>query len=343
MIWQAMTGKKCRRQLRVIELLQNECYSVSELANQTKVSAKTILRDLTELRQKKYVRRAKYWQIDWQHEPNYAKLYRKLLLSEPYFQLFRQYLWNLGPPNVNDSQLKKINQYLICWNLFTNFQTGGLIGKKSVIMHLQLRYLRDFYQFDEAELYKQMEPYCPAASDFLNPALFPDQKMVESFIKKFGLSAERAEYFFLDYTRYHYQFCADFYRSHQAHRTKLYQEIRKAMILVEQMIDWETELTKKIVETKLFELFLGIYQGLPLAVMDHSQTETTAENFYILSKKMKQRLPLLSNCRLDELANVLETIFSSSRQIVLALNPDLRSSLLIQERYQAFLSFTEGK
>lgn len=115
------------------------------------------------------------------------------------------------------------------------------------------------------------------------------------------------------------------------------------MILVEQMIDWETELTKKIVETKLFELFLGIYQGLPLAVMDHFQTETTAENFYILSKKMKQRLPLLSNCRLDELANVLETIFSSSRQIVLALNPDLRSSLLIQERYQAFLSFTEGK
>ncbi|MGX7205026.1 DeoR family transcriptional regulator [Enterococcus pingfangensis] len=343
MIWQAMTGKKCHRQLRLIELLQNECYSVSELADQTKVSAKTILRDLTELRQKNYVRRAKYWQINWQHEPNSAKLYRKLLLSDPCFQLFRQYLWNLGTLEANDSQLKKLNQSLIRWNLFTNLQSGGLIGKTAVIIHLQLRYLRDFYQFDEAELYKQLEAYCPPVSDLLNPALFPDRKMVENFIKKFGLSAERAEYFFLDYTRYHYQFCADFYRSHQVYRTGLYREIRKTLILIERMTDWETELTKKIVETKLFELFLGIYQGLPLAVMYPSQVETTAENFYILSKKMKQLMPLLSNCRLDELASALETIFSSSRQIVLALNPDLSSSLLIQERYQAFLSFTEGK
>lgn len=345
MIWQRITRKKCQRQLQLIELLQKECYCVSELAAKIKVSSKTILRDLRELQQKNYVIKKKLWQINWPQQQTYERLYRKIILSDPYFQLFQQYLWQCGSKNTNYSQVKKLNQLLLEWNLSVNLQTGSLMGEKAVIIHLQIRYLRDFYPCNEAEIYQQVQEYHRfSSSNFLEKELFPNTKRLETFIKKFELLDLVASYFFLDYTRYHYQICSTFYLDHQRYQTNLYQEVSQALTIVEQVVDWEIQLTKTIFRTKLFELFLGIYQGLPLTISYYPLKEMkVAEIFCLLSKKMKQRLPILRNCRVDELAVVMHTIFSASHWSVLALNPELKSSLLIQERYQAFLPFSEGK
>lgn len=344
MIWQFIAKKKCRRQLQLVELLQQKCYSVAELAKKTKVSTKTILRDLYELQKKDYVIKRRYWQLRECYEANYYAVQRKILLENQHFQLFQQYLWNRGP-RVNHSKIKELNHQLLRFNLSVNCQTGSLLGASALIFYLQLRYLRDFYQLEEAELYYQLDQKYPMNhSCIVKKELIPDERLLARFTQEFGLQGQLAGAFFLEYIGYHYQGCSEFYDSHQKHRTGLYQESKRAIALIEQAVSWETEVGKQVFTIKLFELFLGIRCCLPLAVLsEHGEQVEVGEFFLRLSRKLKRALPLLSNCRVDELAFALEMIFSASHHITLSLHPNLKSALVIQERFHPFFPCDIGK
>lgn len=345
MIWQIITRKKCRRHLYLIELLNQERYSIKELAKQTGVSQKTILRDLHDLQQKNYVKKEKLWEIDWRPEMSYARLYREILMADPNFQLFQQCLWSSGceSKEENYGKYKELNQRLIQLNLSVNRQTGRIEGETALIVHLQLRFIHDFYKFDEGEVYRQLAlHYRDSEPAVLKQDLFPDRRMLEKFRKTFNLEDRWIEFLFLDYLRYNYPICSDFFLSHQQHQTKIYHEINQVLSLVEEVTVWETEWTRKIFENKLFELFLGIYQGLPLKVFNSYWQEAQPSNdFLVLCKELKRMIPILSNCRLDELATSVKNILLASHHVALSLNPDLKTSLLIQERSEAFLPAQE--
>ncbi|MFC4770928.1 HTH domain-containing protein [Enterococcus hermanniensis] len=344
MIWQFVTRKKCRRQLNLIELLREERYSVGDFAEKLAVSRKTILRDLYELQQKKYVEKNFFWQINWRQEPSYTELYRKLLWTDDRFQLFQQYLWNRGNKNVNYSKVKELNQQLVELNLTANRRTGSLIGEEALILHLQLHYLRDFFSNTENELYQHVEQNQCSVQPFNNMATcFPDPHLLKQFAKSFGLKERYTPYFFLDYTRCHYSVCADFFHLHQLHQTSLYQATILGMQVIEPAIQWDSTLVKKIFTVKLFDLFIGIHQGLPLSVYNlYRKSERPSNYYYVLSKELKRESILLVNCRLDELAKAIHQIFQSSRQMV--MNANLESPIaVVNEANGLFSAFQNEK
>ncbi|MFQ7235368.1 MAG: hypothetical protein ACLRPU_10880, partial [Enterococcus hulanensis] len=59
---------------------------------------------------------------------------------------------------------------------------------------------------------------------------------------------------------------------------------------------------------------------------------------YRLSKELKREIPILSNCRIDELALALKNIIFTSYQVTLTMTPNLDSTFLIQERYEKFIA-----
>lgn len=109
MIWQFMTGKKEQRQLQLIELLKEECYTVKELMGRLGVSRKTVLRDLTGLQEKGYAKKMAQWQLDWSNVTSFSELYRKILLENSTFKLFQQYLWSDGPQEIEYRKIKQLN------------------------------------------------------------------------------------------------------------------------------------------------------------------------------------------------------------------------------------------
>lgn len=344
MIWQFVTRKKCRRQLNLIELLREERYSVAEFAEKLTVSRKTILRDLYELQQKNYVEKYSFWQINWRQEPSYTDLYRKLLWTDDRFQLFQQYLWNHGNKDVNYSKVKELNQQLVKLNLTANRRAGGLIGEEALIIHLQLRYLRDFCSNTETEWYPYIEQNHFSVEYSNNMAVyFPDSRLLNQFATKFGLEELAAPYFFLDYIRCHYSACTDFFHLHQLHQTSLYQATIDGLQIIEPSIQWDSELTKKIFTVKLFDLFIGIHQGLPLSVYNLYRKSAVPSNYYyLLSKELKRASALLVNCQLDELAKAVQQIFQSSQQMAVSLQ--LESPIvMVQEASCVFSTFQTEK
>lgn len=339
MIWQFIARKKCQRQLELIGLLKEEIYTVTELAKQIKVSRRTILRYLNDLQQKGYVIKGQEWQINYQNKKSFSEIYRMLLMTDSRFQLFRQFLWGQGSDKVNYSRLKELNRQLIYLNLSADCKLGGLFGESGLIFLLQLRYLRDFYYFEETEVFQQMERYYQMEPGIpINKELFPDEKKIQTFIEKFGLEPKFAPYFYFDYMRYHFQYFVDFYQCHKQYQTNLYQEVKRAGIIIEEAVDWQNEVLENTFIVKLFDLFFGIHQGLPLTVFNLKWKKSIVpDKYYRLSKELKRQIPVLSNCRIDELALALKNILLVSHHTALATAPNLESSLLIQEKYQAFL------
>lgn len=339
MIWQFIARKKCQRQLELIGLVKEEMYTVTEMAKQVKVSRRTILRYLKDLQQKGYVIKEREWHLNYQNKKSYSELYRMLLMTDPRFQLFRQFLWGQGSETVNYSKLKELNRQLIYLNLSADCKIGGLLGESGLIFLLQLRYLRDFYYFEEAEIFQQMEQYHQRSPMIpISKELFPDDKSLQAFIEKFELQYKFAPYFYFDYMRYHFQIFVDFYHCHKSYQTNLYHEVKQAGKIIGEVINWKNEVLENTFYVKLFDLFFGIHQGLPLTVFNLKwQKSVVSENYYHLSKEMKRQLPLLNNCRVDELALAVKNILFVSHYTALTTAPNLESSLLIQEKFQPFL------
>ncbi|OTO76414.1 MULTISPECIES: HTH domain-containing protein [unclassified Enterococcus] len=338
MIWEFITRKKCQRQLQLLEWIQYSRYSVTELAEKMTVSRKTISRDIEELRQKNFLIKEKIWQINWQSEPNYLGLCRKLIRADPRFQLFRGYLWNDGDTKSSYSKLRRLNKQILHLNISVNHRSGELAGEPALIVLLQLRYLRDFYSFEEQEMYDQLAHYYLNRSlPSIEKAAFFAGEQLEDFRSQFGVESPLAEYFYFDYLRHHFDNYLDLYRSHQQQRSSLYQEVQEACAIIEEVFIEESGTTEELLAAKLFDLFLGVYQGLPLTLFNLKwRGDTVSDHFYIIAKEFKRRLPFLTNCQLDELAFALKEIFSSVHSASLTLTPNLKSSLLIQERYQAY-------
>ena len=340
MIWQFITRKKNQRQLQIISLLKDEKYTATELTKHIKTSRRTVLRYIEELEQAGYISKGKYYQIAWQYQARYPELYRKVLMSDPRFQLFRKYLWGQASEKINYAKFKRLNYHLTSLNLVANRQTGSLLGEIGLIFLLQLRYLRDFYFFEEREIYQQMDDYYRNyPGTLIDKALFPDETIIKNFIDEFGIQPKFAKFFFFDHLRYHFQLFADFYQCHREHRTDLYLEVKQASKIIKEMLAWESEVLRFTVTVKLFDLLFGIHQGLPLIVFNLKWEQgVVAEIYYRLSKELKREIPILSNCRIDELALALKNIIFTSYQVTLTMTPNLDSTFLIQERYEKFIA-----
>lgn len=343
MIWQFMTGKKEQRQLQLIELLKEECYTVKELMGRLGVSRKTVLRDLNGLQEKGYAKKMAQWQLDWSNVTSFSELYRKILLENSTFKLFQQYLWSDGPQEIEYRKIKQLNNYLLIWNLSVNRRQGCLSGDVRLIFHLQLKFLRDFCQLEERALYCRLARHYEEQQLFYpKQELIPDKEMLLTFAADFSLPESIAELCFFDYLRHHIQACLAFYLCHEKYQTPLYKEIIRSLQIIEMEPMWELNPSKQVFILKLFDLFLGIQQGLPLAVFNQKwKTREVPAILFSFSKELKRSIPLLRNCRIDELALALNHILYSSYQVSLSLNPNLKTSLRIQEGYQAFLSSTE--
>jgi len=336
-IWQFITRKKNQRQLQLIALLREERYTASELAKHMKISRKTILRYIDEMEQAGYLSKGR---IACQYKARYPELYRKVLMRDPRFQLFRQYLWGQASEKISYARFKKLNYHLTRLNLSANRRTGSLLGEPSLIFLLQLRYLRDFYFFEEREIYQQMDYYYRNYPEIIiDKTLFPDEVMINDFIDEFDIQPKFAQFFFFDHLRYHFQLFIDFYQCHREHRTDLYLEVKQACKIIKEVLAWESEVLKITFTVKLFDLFFGIHQGLPLTVFNLKWEQgTVAEIYYRLSKELKREIPVLSNCRIDDLALALKNIVFTSYQVTLTTTPNLDSDFLIQERYEKFIS-----
>lgn len=340
MIWQLIMTKKTQRYLKLLELINDKQYKVTELAKKLEISKKTVRRSISELEHKGYIVKDKPWRINRKHYPNYLELHRKILTEDPLFQLFKQFLWGVSSTEMKYTEVRRLNRRLISLNLWAKLRTGKLQGDSAIILFLQLRYLRDLYYFEEEEIYQQMDQYYkhqPAAS--FDKALFPDNLMINHFIEKYKVQEQLAVYFFFDHLRYHFVLFTEFYHCHQKHQTVLYLEVRKASRIIEDAIAWESELLKNTFRVKLFDLFIGIHQGLPIALFNAKwQQGAVTPDYQHLSKELKRQLPMLNNSRIDELGLALKNIVFASHQVVLKTTPNLESSLLIQERYQTFLA-----
>lgn len=343
MIWQFMTGKKEQRQLQLIELLKKECYSVKELMERLGVSRKTVVRDLTALQEKGYAKKTTYWQLDWSNVTSFSQLYRKILLASPTIKLFQQFLWGDGPQEIEYRKIKQLNTYLLSWNLSVNRREGCLSGDARLIFHLQLKFLRDFCQLEERALYHRLTlQYEERPLLYPRQELIPDKELLATFAANFSLPEKIAELCFFDYLRYHIPACLSFYLCHENYQTPLYQEITRSLQIIKMEPMWEVNPSKYVFILKLFDLFLGIQQGLPLTVFNQKwKTEEVPELLFSFSKELKRSIPLLRNCRIDELALALNHLLHSSYQVALSLNPNLKTSSRIQEGYQAFISSTK--
>ncbi|MDU5332907.1 HTH domain-containing protein [Enterococcus sp.] len=340
MIWQLIISKKTQQYLQLLELINDEQYKIKEMAKKLEISIKTVRRSIGDLEHKGYVVKETSWRINRQHYPHYLELHRTILTEDPLFQLFKQFLWGLTSTEMKYTKVRRLNRRLISLNLWAKGRTGNLLGDPAIILFLQLRYLREFYYFDEWEIYQQMDQYYKhqSAASF-DKALFPDNLMINHFIEKYKVQEQLAVYFFFDHLRYHFVLFTEFYHCHQKHQTVLYLEVRKASRIIEDAIAWESELLKNIFRVKLFDLFIGIHQGLPLALFNAKRQQgAVTPDYQHLSKELKRQLPMLNNSRIDELALALKNIVFASHQVVFKTTPNLESSLLIQERYQTFLA-----
>lgn len=340
MIWQLIMTKKTQRYLKLLELINDEQYKVTELAKRLEISIKTVRRSIGELEHKGYLIKDKPWRINRQHHPNYLELHRKILTEDPLFQPFKQFLWGLPSAEMKYAEVRRLNRHLIYLNLWAKWRTSKLQGDPGIILFLQLRYLRDFYYFEEEEIYQQVEQYYQHQSaPSFDQALFPDQVLINSFIEKFNIQEQLAGFFFFDHLRYHFVLFTEFYHCHQKYQTVLYQEVRKASRIIEDTIAWESELLKNTFRVKLFDLFIGIRQGLPITLFNAKwQQGPVSPDYQRLSKELKRQLSMLNNCRIDELALALKNIMFASHQVAFKTTPNLESSLLIQEKYQTFLT-----
>lgn len=209
-----------------------------------------------------------------------------------------------------------------------------------MIFHLQLKFLRDFCQLEERALYHRLARHYEEQQFFYpKQELIPNKEMLLTFAADFSLPENIAELCFFDYLRYHIQTCLAFYLCHEKDQTPLYQAIIQSLQIIEMESMWELNSSKPVFILKLFDLFLGIQQGLPLAVFNQKwKPREVPAILFSFSKELKRSLPLLRNCRIDELALALNHILYSSYQVSLSLNPNLKTSLRIQEGYHAFLS-----
>lgn len=334
MIWKFIVKRKCQQHLQLIERIHEGTYSVSDLAEKMSMSTKTITRYLADLQQRKIVKKERTWQLNWQTESAYLGPYRKLVMEDPLFQVFRKYLWDQGGKTTSYPVLKELNRQLLSLNLSVSRRSEGLIGGTSLILLLQFRFLRDFYSFEEQALYQQMAHYyVDHPVPLPNPDLFPENERMKSFIQQFELHTSFSEYFYFDYIRHNHGECLAFYQVHRKHRTELSQEVEVAIAIIEKWNIWKSDTTKEVFTVRLFDLFLGIHQGLPLRVFNLKwRTDLVVHPYYQLAKDLKRQLPLLMNCRIDELAFALKNILSHSYQSTLSLTPNLRTSLLIEEK-----------
>lgn len=121
-----------------------------------------------------------------------------LLMTDPRFQLFRQFLWGQGSETVNYSKLKELNRQLIYLNLSADCKIGGLLGESGLIFLLQLRYLRDFYYFEEAEIFQQMEQYHQRSPMIpISKELFPDDKSLKPLSRNLNCNPSLLRIFIL--------------------------------------------------------------------------------------------------------------------------------------------------
>jgi len=100
----------------------------------------------------------------------------------------------------------------------------------------------------------------------------------------------------------------------------------------------EGELLRSTFNVKLFDLFFGLSQGLPILLFNLKWKQGPVPSSYDhLSREVKRQIPMLRNCQNEGLALALKNIVVASHQVALKTTPTLDSSLLIQERYQTVL------
>ncbi|MBU5361575.1 hypothetical protein KQI58_10845 [Enterococcus raffinosus] len=339
MIWQFIIRNKTQQHLRLLELINEEQYTVTEMAKQLRVSIKSAMRYSDELQQKGYVIKGKTWRINRRRYPNFLELHRKVLMQDPLFQVFKHFLWQQPYTEKGYAKIRELNKRLVHFNLWVNRQAGSLLGDPGTILLLQLRYLRDFYYFEEGEVYQQIDQYYkdqPIPS--VNQALFPDRMLINRFIEEFGIQENIAEYLFFDHMRYHFQRFTEFYQSHQNYQTDLYLEVKRASRIIEDAIAWEGEVLRNTFNVKLLDLFFGLSQGLPVLLFNLKwKQEAVSSNYVHLSREVKRQIPMLRNCQNEGLALALKNIVVASHQVALKTTPTLDYSLKIQEKYQMVL------
>lgn len=106
MIWQFIIRKKTQGYLQLLELINKEQYTITEMAKQLKVSIRTAMRYSDELQQKGYVIKGKPWRINRQHHPNFLELHRKVLTEDPRFKLFKQFLWQQTSADTDYTKIR---------------------------------------------------------------------------------------------------------------------------------------------------------------------------------------------------------------------------------------------
>ena len=114
--------------------------------------------------------------------------------------------------------------------------------------------------------------------------------------------------------------------------------MQQATQIIKEVLAFESEVLKNTFTVKLFDLFFGIHQGLPLIIFNLKWEQgAVAETYYRLGKELKRQIPMLTNCRVDELALALKNIVFTSYHVALTTTPNLASSFSIQERYEKII------
>ncbi|WP_438714866.1 hypothetical protein [Enterococcus sp. AZ109] len=250
--------------------------------------------------------------VVWKDWHKYKACYQQILRESEQFQLFYKALWQ-KPFDQKRSVIRRLNDCLLPYNLWVDYQQQRITGPIPLLLRLQLRYIQEFtvyYTPEELSKCWQSLKLPPITNKEFETwrQLIVEPDSLAAFITSRGLPEKLGCLLYFEYQIFDAKRRQKFYESHKEQSTLLYQATDRVTAIVTNAVKIEREFTE-ILRIRFFYLLLEIWLGVPAAYFSSAQRPPKSlDQLAAASKKIKRELNLFFNCTIEELALALYSV-----------------------------------
>lgn len=309
MFWDKIIEKKTSHYLYLLSLLKKRTYLLEGLTSELNVSIKTLRRDLTFLQRTYDLDIETKKTVSWNNPQKYSECYKAILNQSQQFTVFCDALWQ-RPLKTTRTVIRRLNESLLPYNMWIDYQTEQLKASRALVFKLQLRYLQEFNQvtlgLSAIDCWAYLDVPKISNVDLKKwERLIVEKNHFEEFVKAIQPTKELSYLLYIDYRRTDPFRQQQFYESHEQRGTFLYQAACKITEKVLHYLEVSREF-RPILQIRFFYVLVELHIGIPITYYSINQQPVEIQQRLIeVSYQIKKDVRYFNNCSSEEVSLLL--------------------------------------
>lgn len=309
MFWDKIIEKKTSHYLYLLSLLKKRTYLLEGLTSELNVSIKTLRRDLTFLQRTYDLDIETKKTVSWNNPQKYSECYKAILNQSQQFTVFCDALWQ-RPLKTTRTVIRRLNESLLPYNMWIDYQTEQLKASRALVFKLQLRYLQEFNQvtlgLSAIDCWAYLDVPKISNVDLKKwERLIVEKNHFEEFVKAIQPTKELSYLLYIDYQRTDPFRQQQFYESHEQRGTFLYQAACKITEKVLHYLEVSREF-RPILQIRFFYVLVELHIGIPITYYSINQQPVEIQQRLIeVSYQIKKDVRYFNNCSSEEVSLLL--------------------------------------